>query len=120
LLAADPRLEPAFEKGALVRVGQALWRRALGLAVLALSAATLVAAPAPPPKVRPGTLVRWPGEGIEWCAVGSERFEPLGGACIVPVDLLHAAGPLELKRQRAGRLETANATVGRFDYPVQS
>ena len=119
LLVADPRLEPAFEKGALVRVGQALWRRALGLAALALSAATLAAAPEPPPKVRPGTLVRWPGDGIEWCAVGTERFEPLDGACIVPVDLLHAAGPLELKRQRSGRLEAAKVTVGRFDYPVQ-
>jgi phosphatidylserine decarboxylase len=119
LLVADPRLEPTFEKGSLVRVGQALWRRALGLAALALSASALAAAPAPPLKVRPGTLVRWPGDGIEWCAAGTERFEPLAGACIVPVDLLHAAGPLELRRQRAGRLETATVSVGRFDYPVQ-
>jgi phosphatidylserine decarboxylase len=117
LLVADRRLEPAFEKGALVRVGQALFRRALGLAAAVLCA-TALAAP-PPPRVRPGTVVRWPGEGIEWCAVGTERFEPLAAACTVPVDLLHAAGPLELRRQRAGKLETAKVSVGRFDYPVQ-
>jgi len=119
LLLPDPRLEPTFERGSLVRVGQALWRRALGVAALALSACVLAAAPQPPLTVRPGTLVRWPGEDIEWCAAGTERFEPIAGACIVPVDLLHARGPLELRRQRAGRLETASATVGAFDYPVQ-
>jgi hypothetical protein len=69
--------------------------------------------------VRPGTLVRWPGEGIEWCAAGAERSEPLDGACLFPVDLLHRAGPLELQRQRRGALERATVRVSRFDYPVQ-
>jgi murein DD-endopeptidase MepM/ murein hydrolase activator NlpD len=69
--------------------------------------------------VRPGTLVRWPGEGIEWCAVGEKRFEPLDGACYYPVDLLRRAGPLELARGRSGRPETTTVRVGRFDYPIQ-
>jgi len=119
LLLADARLEPAFPPGALVRVGQSLWRRAVLLLAALVPAMALAAAPEPPLKVRPGTLVRWPGEGIESCAVGKERFEPLAGACIVSVDLLHAAGPLELQRQRAGQLEKAKVIVGRFDYPVQ-
>ena len=119
LLLADRQLEPAVAPGALARVGQALFRRALAAVLLLLCSGALEAAPSAPLKVRPGTLVRWPGEGIEWCAVGAERFEPLAGACIVPVDLLRAAGPLELRRQRAGQLELATASVGRFDYPVQ-
>jgi murein DD-endopeptidase MepM/ murein hydrolase activator NlpD len=85
--------------------------------------ALLVAAPSrgaePRAVVRPGTLVRWPGEGLEWCAVGDERFEPLDGACYYPVDLLHRPGELELARGRAGRRETTAVRVGRFDYPVQ-
>jgi murein DD-endopeptidase MepM/ murein hydrolase activator NlpD len=69
--------------------------------------------------VRPGTLVRWPGAAIESCGAGGRRFEPLDGACVYPVDLLHAAGPLTLARWRAGRRETASVRVGRFDYPLQ-
>ncbi len=72
------------------------------------------------PSVRPGTLVRWPGEGIEWCAAGEKRFEPLDGACYFPVDLLHRAGPLALARGRGGRRETTTVRVGKFDYPVQT
>jgi murein DD-endopeptidase MepM/ murein hydrolase activator NlpD len=72
------------------------------------------------PRVRPGTVVRWPGEGIAWCAVGEKRFEPLEGACYYPVDLLHRAGPLTLARGRGGRRETIVVRVGRFDYPVQT
>jgi murein DD-endopeptidase MepM/ murein hydrolase activator NlpD len=69
--------------------------------------------------VRPGTIVRWAGEGVEWCAVGEKRFEPLDGACYYPVDLLRGAGPLELARGRGGRRETKTVRVGKFDYPVQ-
>jgi hypothetical protein len=69
--------------------------------------------------VRPGTVVRWPGEGIEWCAAAAERSEPLDGACLFPVDLLHKPGPLELTRQRNGRRERLVVRVSRFDYPVQ-
>jgi murein DD-endopeptidase MepM/ murein hydrolase activator NlpD len=63
--------------------------------------------------------VRWPGEGLEWCALGQTRFEPLDGACYYPVDLLRRAGPLSLARGRRGSRESATVQVGRFDYPVQ-
>jgi hypothetical protein len=92
----------------------------------AASAAALVVllvgpghAAAAPPRVRPGTLVRWAGDGLEWCAVGGRRFEPLDGACYYPVDLLRRAGPLELVRGRGGRRETTTVRVGKFDYPTQ-
>jgi murein DD-endopeptidase MepM/ murein hydrolase activator NlpD len=93
------------------------------LAALAVTAALRTAAPAsgaePVPSVRPGTLVRWPGPRIEWCELGSRRFEPLDGACYFPVDLLRGTGPLELARGRGGKRETATVRVGKFDYPVQ-
>ncbi len=69
--------------------------------------------------VRPGTLVRWPGSGIESCAQGHRRFPPLTGACLYAVDLLRPAGPLALVRQREGRRELATVRVTGFDYPVQ-
>lgn len=75
--------------------------------------------PAGAPVVRPGTLVRWSGPDIESCGLGERRFEPLAGACLYPVDLLHPAGPLTLARWRGGRRETATVRVGRFDYPLQ-
>jgi phosphatidylserine decarboxylase len=119
LLLADARLEPAFQPGALVRVGQALWRRALMALVALASAVSLAGAAEPPFVVRPGTVVRWPGDAVEWCEADGERFEPIGGACVYAVDLLHAAGPLVLRRLEDGRPEEAHVRVGRFDYPVQ-
>jgi hypothetical protein len=89
-----------------------------GAALVLVLAASIPAAA--PPSVRPGTLVRWVGEGIEWCAVGEKRFEPLGGACYYAVDLLRRPGPLELARGRGGRREATTVRVGRFDYPVQT
>jgi len=69
--------------------------------------------------VRPGTVVRWPGRGIEWCELGARRFEPLDGACYFPVDLLRKAGPLVLARGRNARRETTTVRVRKFDYPIQ-
>lgn len=88
------------------------------VAAVALAAATATAAPAPV-TVRPGTVVRWPGPGVTSCAMAGQPFEPLDGACYYPVDLLRAAGPLTLERQRAGERETRTVRVGPFDYPVQ-
>ena len=99
-------------------------RRAARDAGLAGAIALASAAPTPaaptPPRVRPGTVVRWAGEGIEWCAVGEKRFEPLDGACYYPVDLLRRPGALPLARGRAGRRETITVRVGEFDYPTQA
>jgi murein DD-endopeptidase MepM/ murein hydrolase activator NlpD len=93
------------------------------LAALAVAIVLGTAAPGPgaPPSspVRPGTVLRWPGQGIEWCEAGARRFEPLDGACYYPVDLLRKAGPLEVARGRGGKRETAAVRVGTFDYPIQ-
>jgi murein DD-endopeptidase MepM/ murein hydrolase activator NlpD len=72
-----------------------------------------------PPRVRPGTVVRWAAESIESCSLGEKLFEPLEGACYYPVDLLQRAGPLTLARRRRGRRETTTVQVGKFDYPTQ-
>jgi hypothetical protein len=90
----------------------------VGLAAVAILLASAASA-AEPAKLRPGTIVRWPGEGIEWCAASGERSEPIDGACVFPIDLLHKPGPLELTRRRSGRLERVSVRVTRFDYPVQ-
>jgi murein DD-endopeptidase MepM/ murein hydrolase activator NlpD len=97
---------------------------ACAFAAALLSAGLALAGPAPPAQggertVRPGTLLRWAGEGIEACALDARRFAPVSGACLYPVDLLHPAGPLTLRRWREGRREQASARVGRFDYPLQ-
>jgi murein DD-endopeptidase MepM/ murein hydrolase activator NlpD len=94
--------------------------QALALAAAAvLGSAGSGPAAEPAPAVRPGTVVRWPGAGIEWCEASGRRSEPLDGACFFPVDLLRKAGLLELARGRAGRRETASVRVRSFDYPVQ-
>lgn len=87
------------------------------LAVLLASVALSGAEPSP--TLRPGTVVRWPGKGIEWCAVAGARTEPLDDACLFPIDLLHKPGLLKLTRRASGRLERASVRVSRFDYPVQ-
>jgi murein DD-endopeptidase MepM/ murein hydrolase activator NlpD len=92
-------------------------------AVLVATVPFAFGAPAPnsatPPRVRPGTVARWAGKGIGWCAVGQKRFEPLDDGCYYPVDLLQHEGPLTLARERAGRRETRRVRVGKFDYPTQ-
>ena len=88
----------------------------LAVTVLLASAAS----GAEPTRVRPGTVLRWPGAEIEWCSVSGERTQPLDGACLFPIDLLHKPGPLELTRRSGGRLERATLRVSRFDYPVQT
>jgi murein DD-endopeptidase MepM/ murein hydrolase activator NlpD len=93
--------------------------RPLAAALAALLCGAALAPPAEPFRVRPGTLVRWPGAGVEWCEAGGVRSAPLDGACVVPVDLLRKAGPLALARGREGRRETTSVVVGPFDYPVQ-
>ena len=90
----------------------------VGLAAVAILLACAASA-AEPAKVRPGTIVRWPGEDIELCAASAEETQPIDGACLFPIDLLHKPGPLELTRRRSGRLERVSVRVTRFDYPVQ-
>ena len=70
--------------------------------------------------MRPGSVVRWPGDAIESCAIGARTWPPLDGVCYYAVDLLRREGPLELFRTRAGRREAARVVVGPYDYPVQT
>jgi murein DD-endopeptidase MepM/ murein hydrolase activator NlpD len=91
-------------------------------AIVLVAAASSMIPPAvagAPLRARPGTVVRWPGWGIESCVLGGRTWAPLDGACLFPIDLLQRAGPLELVRRRAGRRETARVEVGPYDYPVQ-
>ena len=90
-------------------------------AVAAIASAVAAAAAATAPvKVRPGSLVRWPGDAVTGCAIGERRFAAMPDGCVFAVDLLHPAGPLLLTRWRAGRRETASVRVGHFDYPTQT
>ena len=94
-----------------------LWSRLLLGALLALS--TAVAAAGEDVAVAPGTLVRWPGEGLTRCGMAGVKWDPLEGACWYAIDLLAPAGGLELGRWRDGRLETRRVRVADYPYPVQ-
>ncbi len=87
----------------------------LALAALLGVGAAPAAAPVP---VAPGVVVRWPGAGIEHCARGGERWAPIGGACLYPVDLL-ATGEIAIARSRAGRTERRTLRVGDYPYALQ-
>lgn len=68
----------------------------------------------------PGTVVRWPGAGIERCGMAGEEWAAIDGACWYPIDLLAQEGALEVSRRRAGMRETAVVTVGKYPYETQS
>jgi len=51
--------------------------------------------------------------------MGKRTWAPLGGACYYAIDLLHAAGPLDVRRVRRGESESARVEVGPYDYPTQ-
>jgi hypothetical protein len=70
-------------------------------------------------QVGPGSVVRWPGEGIESCAVGERTWPPLDGVCFYAIDLLHGEGTVELARARDGQRESVAIRVGAYPYPVQ-
>lgn len=99
------------------RLGRSLLACALWLSPLALF--PRAAAAANLPVARPGTLVRWAGTGVTACGMAGRRFEPIAGACLYPIDLLHPPGAQRLLRWRAGRREAATVRVSRPDYPVQ-
>jgi murein DD-endopeptidase MepM/ murein hydrolase activator NlpD len=69
--------------------------------------------------VRPGGVVRWPGDDLGSCAMGKQSWLPLDGTCFYAIDLLQAAGPLTLARTRGGVHERTRVRVGKYDYPVQ-
>lgn len=97
----------------------------LNLALLLLLAVPPGAAPASVANVpaalgvRPGALVRWPGDGIVECRQGEARFAPIDGACVYPVDLL-ATGKLEVERRTAKGTERRTLAVANYPYPTES
>lgn len=70
-------------------------------------------------EVSPGTLVRWPGEGVERCGQGDRSWLPLNGECWYAIDLLAGEGPTEVARWRGGQREVSPIRVGAYPYEVQ-
>lgn len=102
-------------------------RRTLRRCLLLGIAVVLVAAALPSPHgtaaapltVAPGSLVRWPGAGIERCGIGGNEWPPLGDGCYFAIDLLHPPGPLTLQRWGSAGKERAVVTVADYPYPTQ-
>jgi murein DD-endopeptidase MepM/ murein hydrolase activator NlpD len=90
---------------------------AAALVVLALPL-TSTAAPSAP-SVAPGSVVRWPGDGIAECEQGGERFSPVGGACLYAIDL-EAKGEISVARRSAAGRETRALGVGSYPFPTES
>lgn len=75
--------------------------------------------PAPALTVRPGGLVRWPGDDVTACIQGDERSTPVWKTCFYPVDLDAKPGPLAIARERGGTIERRTVTVGEYPYATQ-
>jgi murein DD-endopeptidase MepM/ murein hydrolase activator NlpD len=99
--------------------GRGLPPRPLAVAGLGVALVTLEATAGPVAQVSPGSILRWPGEGIESCATGRRTWAPLDGACFYAIDLLHGEGTIDLSRSRGGRRESLTIRVGAYPYPVQ-
>lgn len=69
--------------------------------------------------VRPGSIVRWMGEGVVECVQATRRFAPIDGVCFFPIDLL-ASGTLEVERRTAAGVERRTLRLGRYPYPTES
>jgi murein DD-endopeptidase MepM/ murein hydrolase activator NlpD len=94
-------------------------RPALAAFLLTAALAAPGAGAEPVAQVPPGSVVRWPAEGLESCAMGKRSWAPLDGACFYPVDLLQGEGAIDLVRTRGGRPESVSIRVGAYHYPVQ-
>ena len=70
----------------------------------------------------PGSLVHWPGEGIERCLVNDRAFAPteVGGraGCLVPVGLTRTADVVA-ERDRDGQRERLRIGLAEYPYSVQ-
>jgi murein DD-endopeptidase MepM/ murein hydrolase activator NlpD len=87
-------------------------------ASLLAAAASLSADDAAIGAVRPGEVVRWPGTGLEQCALDGRAWEPIGDVCYYAVDLL-ATGSLTLERRSTAGAETRQVEVAAYPYDVQ-
>lgn len=94
--------------------------RWIPLAALLLSAFARQGAAAPAlQSVRPGAIVRWPGDGLIDCRMGDRTFAPIAGVCYFPIDLL-ATGEIDLERRTAQGTERRSVTIASYPYPTES
>lgn len=97
-------------------------------ATLLVAASSVAAAPGSPGaagaapsglSVRPGSIVRWPGEGLVECRQGEARSAPIAGACYFPIDLL-ATGTIAVERRTAKGVESRTLALAAYPYPTES
>jgi len=92
----------------------------------ALLAATIGALLAPlgaraeegPTTVPPGGVVRWAGPELVECRIGDQRWKPVEGACLYPIDL-DASGEVELVRRSSGGVASRRIRIAPYPYPTQ-
>lgn len=103
------------------------YHRLVTIRSAATSAAALVLAaagahPLPAQTAPPGSLVHWPGEGIERCLVGDRAFAPTEidgrSGCLVPVGLTRT-DDIVAERDRDGERERLRIGLGEYPYSVQ-
>ncbi len=70
-------------------------------------------------EVQPGSVVRWPGSGIDSCSIGNDQWKPIDNACWYAIDLLRESGPLTLERRCQTGDESRIVTVTTYPYPEQ-
>jgi murein DD-endopeptidase MepM/ murein hydrolase activator NlpD len=90
------------------------------LSSLGMTPAVSASGGGPVAQAPPGSVVRWPGDAIESCAMKKQSWAPLDGACFYAIDLLRGEGTVELSRRRGGRRESLSIRVGAYPYPVQT
>lgn len=97
-------------------------RRLPAVPILAIATLATAAVPVAAQTAAPGSLVHWPGEGIERCLVGDRAFAPtvVGGelGCLVPVGLTRTAD-VTAERDRDGLREKLHIGLGEYPYSVQ-
>ena len=96
--------------------------RSLVHLVAVATAVTASALPAAAQTAPPGSLLHWPGEGIERCLIGDRTFAPteLDGqsGCLVPIGLTRT-DDIVAERDRDGARERLRIGLGEYPYSVQ-
>lgn len=111
-----PRPEHRDRRGGLRRASQAAKALVSFLCSLLVLAAAGNAAEV---SARPGSVVRWSGDGSEFCGRGMRTWPANANTCWFPIDLLEVEGAVAVFRIRAGRREAARIRVTNYPYPVQ-
>ena len=93
--------------------------RKLSTTTLLLALLGIPASAQPVPQIRPGGVVRVSAEAPTGCALGERRWEPAGDTCWFPIDLLTAAGELELEVRTSGGSRISRVEVGDYPYDLQ-